>query len=101
MQVKRLDATPHVATLPVERSVPARHQAVQISLHRFTRPVALCAREVRGGPAIKRRQREHLARPQRRHPTSCRHVQKSLEPLPLVTPSRNELFRSHSARMIS
>src|SRR5207253_6250602 len=47
-----------LALRPVDGGVPSRHQSVQVARDRFGWPVALCPGQVRGRPAVERRQRQ-------------------------------------------
>lgn len=67
----------------------------------FARPVSLRSGEVCGGPAVKRRQRQHLGGREAVETASARPREQVLEPVPVVAPQRYEVLRFHYTAKIT
>src|SRR5207237_949693 len=60
LDVKRPDALQDVAAAAVDDPVAARHQAVEVAMHRLAGPVTLGTREVGRGASVELGHRQHL-----------------------------------------
>jgi hypothetical protein len=75
--------------------MPACDESVEISVHWFAWPIPLRPREVGGGAPVERGHGQNLPRRQAVELAGACVRDEVLEAIPVVLPSRYELFRSH------
>src|SRR6202162_1518816 len=74
----------------------AGDQAVEVAMDGLARPVALSAGEIRGGAPVERGHRQDLRRLQAVEVSATRSREQALEPVPVVAPKGDAVFRSQS-----
>ena len=96
LDVKPLDPFPHLAPAAVHDAVAARHEPIQVALHRLAWPVALGARQVGRGSPVERCQGQYLSGGERVEMPGAGAGEQVLEPVPVLAPQSHEVFSPHN-----
>ena len=101
LSVELTDPVADIAASPVYDAVAARHQPVQVAMHRLAWPVALRSSKVRRCPSVKRGHRQDLGRREAVEvATSCQR-QQVLQPVPVLASRGDKVLRPHYKTKIS
>src|SRR5258708_1944911 len=87
---------PDRAAAPVDGSVTARDETVEVAMDRFSGPVALGARKVGRCAAVEGRHRQDLRRREAVEVSTTCSREEVLQPVPVFAPQGDELLRSQS-----